>query len=396
MNIKELFQDKKECCGCELCSIVCPKQIIEMHEDDEGFLYPQIINEEECINCKRCLNVCPSKTPGRSSHKVIYSLGGYINDIPSVKDSSSGGFATAISETFVKNGGIVYGVRYSEDFREILFNRADTIEMLSHFRTSKYAQAHKNGVYKDIQNDLIAGKRVLFIGLPCEVSALYHFVKNTDNLFTISLICHGPTSQKVHRQFCDAIKRENGGDTLNYFSMRYKKEGWKPYYLLAKFYNGAEYIQEFNKTEYDIAFKYLKRPSCSVCHYKLNDKAFGIIADLVLGDYHAVNKKSRQFNKWGVSQASCMSKKGIELIDMIRNEATLEPISDELIASTNIALRAPVPLKKNHCLFAKVFVEEGLHAASILPPVQSEISKTKTQKSIKRFLVRIRQLLLNQ
>ena len=46
--------------------------------------------------------------------------------------------------------------------------------------------------------------------------------------------------------------------------------------------NLNEFIQEFNKTEYDIAFKYLKRPSCSVCRYKLNDEEFGIIADLLL------------------------------------------------------------------------------------------------------------------
>lgn len=396
MTTIDLFQDKTECCGCELCSAACPKQIIKLLEDEEGFIYPQVVNEDECINCKRCLNVCPSKNPGRPSLQIVSSVGGYINDTSSVKNSSSGGFATAISEAFVRDGGIVYGVRYSEDYREILFERADTIGKLSHFRTSKYAQAHKNGVYKDVQNDLKAGKHVLFIGLPCEVSALYHFVKNVDNLFTISLICHGPTSQKVHRQFCDDVTREKGGDTLNYFSMRYKKEGWKPYYLFARFNNGAEYLTEFNSTEYEIAFKFLKRPSCSVCQYKLNDKTFGIVADLVLGDYHAVDKRSRQFNKWGVSQASCTSEKGIELIDMIRNEATIEPISDELIAATNIALRAPVPLKKNHSLFAKVFVEDGLHAASILPSVQYEINKTKSRKNIKRFLVRIRQLLLNQ
>ena len=391
MTTSDLYIKKQDCCGCEMCSISCPKQIIEMREDEEGFLYPQIINETECINCKRCLNVCPSKTAGRPSHKVVSSLGGYIIDINSVKDSASGGFATAISKAFVSDGGVVYGVRYSEDFKSIEYARAETTEELTCFRTSKYAQAHKDDVYREVQNDVKTGKRVLFIGLPCEVSALYHYVKNADNLFTISLICHGPTSQKVHRQFCDDITRQKGGDRLTFFSMRYKKDGWKPYYLLARFNNGAEFIQEFNKTEYDIAFKYLKRPSCSVCRYKLNDEEFGIIADLVLGDYHTVNKKSPQYNKWGVSQASCITEKGLALMNLIKKDATMLPISHDEISTTNIALRASVPLKNGHDLFAKVFVEKGLHAAATCPSIQSEINKAKTIKTIKRFLVRIRQ-----
>lgn len=394
MKTIDLYKQKKECCGCELCKLACPKQIIDMREDEEGFLYPQIINEEECINCKRCLNVCPSKSPGRSSHKVISSAGGYVNDTTSVKNSSSGGFATAISKAFISEGGIVYGVRYSDGFSAIEYARADTIEKLSLFRTSKYAQAHKNDVYKDVQNDLKSGKRVLFIGLPCEVSALYHYAKNTDNLFTISLICHGPTSQKVHRQFCDEITKQQGGDTLSFFSMRYKKDGWKPYYLLAKFNNGAEYFREFNKTEYDVAFKYMKRPSCAVCRYKLNDEGFGVVADLVLGDYHAVNKKSKQYNEWGVSQASCMTEKGLKLMNLIKDDSILLPISYDEIASTNIALRSPIPLKKKHTVFSAAFVAKGLFSAANLSSVQFEIKKAKTIKSIKQFMVRIRIMIL--
>lgn len=395
MKTSDLYQKKNECCGCELCSITCPKHIIEMHEDEEGFLYPRISKEEECINCKRCLNVCPNKTPGRSSKNVISSSGGYVNDITSIKDSSSGGFATAISKSFINDGGIVYGVRYSKDYREIEFARADTKEELLHFRTSKYVQAHKNGVYKDLLNDIKAGKRVLFIGLPCEVSALYHYVKGTDNLFTISLICHGPTSQKVHRQFCDDIARMKVGDTIEFFSMRYKKLGWKPYYLYAKFKNGAEYFREFNKTDYDIAFKYLKRPSCSVCQYKLNNESFGVVSDLVLGDYHAVDKKSPLYNKWGVSQASCMSEKGLELLNSIADIAVLSPISYDEISTTNMAFRLPIPLKKYHDDFAKTFSMYGLSSAAHLSTIQYEIKKAKMLRFIKSFLVRIRRIILN-
>lgn len=396
MTTSDLYQRKQDCCGCELCSLVCSKQIIEMKEDDEGFLYPYIKDDSSCINCKLCLHVCPEKTPGRRPNSPLTSFGGSVNDAQAVKDSSSGGFATAISAAFVRQGGVVYGVRYSEDFRAIEFDRAETVDELSRFRTSKYAQAHKNGIYKSVHRDLNEGNRVLFVGLPCEISALYHFVKKSENLYTISLICHGPTSQKVHRQFCDNIKLEVGGDELTYFSMRHKKSGWKPYYLLANFKNGAEYLREFNRTDYDVAFKYLKRPSCSVCKYKLGNADFGLVADLVLGDYHAVKKNSPEYNSWGVSQATALTKQGEELLTLLNGRAKLLPISQKIIASSNIALRSPIPLKKYRNQFATAFCKYGLQRASKHPKVQFELKKNKIIKQTKGFLVKVRNLLLHR
>ncbi len=55
-----LWKTKEECCGCTACSLVCPKSIITMKEDQEGFEYP-IIDFSKCIKCYQCLNVCPFK-----------------------------------------------------------------------------------------------------------------------------------------------------------------------------------------------------------------------------------------------------------------------------------------------------------------------------------------------
>jgi coenzyme F420-reducing hydrogenase beta subunit len=367
-----------------------------MQEDEEGFLYPHIVNESECINCKRCLNVCPEKSAGRQPNQPQNSFGGYVNEELAVKGSSSGGFSTAIGKAFGKKGGVVYGVRYSEDCLSIVYDRADCVEAMERFRTSKYAQAYKQDVYTNVKQDLKDGRKVLFVGLPCEVSALYHFVKDTENLYTISLICHGPTSQKVHRQFCEGILKTNGADSIITFSQRHKKTGWKPYYLVAKFDNGAEYSQEFNKSEYDVAFKYLKRPSCSVCQYKLGNAEFGLVADLVLGDYHSVRTNSPGYNSWGVSQATILTEKGKELMGLIKEQCSLVPISQKEIASTNIALRAPVPLKKYRSQFAAAFTKKGLHVASKHPLVQFEIKKNKTKRKLKRFLVKVRNIVLHR
>ncbi|MBP9989173.1 MAG: 4Fe-4S binding protein [Ruminococcus sp.] len=51
---------KSECCGCGVCSVICPSKAIMMVEDEEGFLYPRI-DETICIGCMQCINVCSIK-----------------------------------------------------------------------------------------------------------------------------------------------------------------------------------------------------------------------------------------------------------------------------------------------------------------------------------------------
>ena len=36
------------CCGCGACSNICPKNCIKMIQDEEGFFYPKI-DENECV-----------------------------------------------------------------------------------------------------------------------------------------------------------------------------------------------------------------------------------------------------------------------------------------------------------------------------------------------------------
>ena len=49
-------------------------------------------------------------------------------------------------------------------------------------------------------------KKVLFIGLPCQVGALKTVIKENDNLYTVDLICHGTPSPKL---LCDYLALHN-------------------------------------------------------------------------------------------------------------------------------------------------------------------------------------------
>ena len=56
---------KEECCGCNACGDICPRNAISFKTDEEGFWYP-VIDNEKCIDCGMCDKVCPIKTKPQS------------------------------------------------------------------------------------------------------------------------------------------------------------------------------------------------------------------------------------------------------------------------------------------------------------------------------------------
>lgn len=391
--MQELFKEKKDCCGCEACAQSCPVSIIEMKADEQGFFYPHITDGEKCISCKRCEKVCPLKNRVISPRETKCAYTGFANDLNIIRSSASGGIATTLSEAFVSDGGVVYGVKYSEDCLTIDYARVEEKKDLYSFQGSKYAQSRKYDVFKNVQADLKAGRKVLFIGLPCDVAALYNVTKNNDaNLYTVELVCHGVTSPSAHRQF---VEREMSDQhsRMSQFSVRYKQEGWKPYYIYEKYENGSVVIKPFRPTDYGIVFHFLKRPSCYTCKFKIYDDAFGLQADLTVGDNHGVRETSPSYNHWGSSVCYVHTDKGQFLLDNITAVFNLrEEKNIAAVVKHNLALYKPFPKKSNYNDFTSVFANSGLRAACIHPTTEKlerQLRKKRRKSEIKFFIYKI-------
>ncbi len=383
MRTNDLWSAKADCCGCELCARSCPKQIIGMKQDEEGFLYPQIADGTDCIDCKRCISVCPLKKPGRSP---VHFSGSFSFSLPKEEDlkkSASGGIATAVSRAFIREGGVVYGVAYTDDCKGICYQRATTEEQLEPFRGSKYAQAVKGKVYEQVKQDIKEGRKVLFIGLPCEVSAIYHAVSNQENLYTISLICHGPTSQKVHRDYLEGLPGSSG--KMSFLNVRYKKVGWKPYYIHVEYEDGTLFEEEWSKSDYGIAFQYLKRPSCHSCKYKSENMDFGLQSDMTIGDYHALKKGAPWYNRWGVSQASIQTEKGRYLAGLTGHDIISTEIPESKILISNRALHQSIPVRGNRKRFVKDYLGQSLHFATHTMMVRRNDAMVKIGRKLMRL-----------
>ncbi len=387
---EDLFKNTSECCGCGACVDICPRTVLTMQEDASGFLYPRIMNQEGCIDCKRCLQVCPEKNlfSIESEFKSFYA--GYLKNSNELISCASGGLATAISKKFIQTHGIVYGCAYSDDWNTIEYRRATDILDLEKFKTSKYSQSIKNDIYKKIIEDLRGGFKVLFIGLPCDVLAVKSSVptKYQSALYLLELICHGPTSPKVHRQFITELEKKG---KVTFFSTRAKKNGaWKPFFIHAKYENGTEHYEEFHKSAYGAAFRYLKRPSCYTCKIKGNHLA----GDLMIGDYHYVEKGMKGYNEHGVSSALVHNEKGEQLLTGLESVGFYIIEIPRRNATGNGAITRAIPAPEKHEEFEKVFVESGLMTASRLRFVISSNIKRSVKASMMEWAVKVKRMIM--
>lgn len=359
MKTRDLYQEPHECCGCGACADVCARNAITMKDDVYGFRYPVIEDESLCVDCNLCQKVCPIKHASEETSQFIEYYAASLNDRIELISCASGGFATSISRSVIKAGGIVYGASYTDDWKSVKYIRCTTMDEINRLKTSKYSQASTDGIYASIRKDLKEGVLVLFIGLPCNVAAIKRQYSKFENLYTIELVCHGPTSPKVHREYCNYLESKHK-NRITYLSTRHKKNGkWKPFYLYAEFEKGAKFSRIFHFSPYGVAFRYLKRPSCYKCIFK-----DGLLkGDIMIGDYHYAEEGMKGYNPHGTSSVLVHNAKGKKLLDMLGDEIQLVQIQPRC-ALANRAIHHAIPALPNASNFAEEFRKNGIIKAS--------------------------------
>lgn len=388
MKTIDLYQEKELCCGCSLCANVCPAQTIQMKPDKSGFFYPVVINEEACLGCQRCIKVCPIKNVGREKSEFIdYYAASYISDAETIS-CSSGGLATGIARAFIKNGGVVYGAAYTKDYKGVKYIRVSDENMLNLLKGSKYSQAEKDMIYKRISDDLSMGIKCLFIGLPCDVAAVSNYFKKSLGLYTIELVCHGPTSTEVQKQYCESLERKHSS-RITFFTNRYKKDGnWKPFYNYVEFDNSSSFMEQFHESSFGSAFRYLKRPSCYVCQIK--DEA--LCGDLMIGDYHYVESGMKGYNSHGVSSAMVHNAKGQELLESLDDAMNVVRIPRRN-ALANGAIHHPIDKPRGALKYRDIFLKEGLEAAHRKWFVTKSNIQRRSKSALMNYAVKMKRII---
>ena len=319
------LKDKALCCGCGACEQICKKKCIQMVADEEGFLYPQV-DIENCTSCNACQKVCPLFNDNvRDSEKkdLPYTVGGWHKHDEIRYDSSSGGAFTLFAEYILREGGTVVGCGFDKDMHAVHM-LVNTEDELSKIRGAKYVQSCIGHSYINIKECLRKGRKVLFVGTPCQAAGLYSFIgeQYRESLFIIDFICHGVPSPKIFNEFILA-EQEKHGCKLIIHRFRNKDYGWNQTGLqlgsYSVFENGAS-VRRFPAMADPFMNGFLGdiylRPSCYNCKFKAIPKNY---ADITIADFWGVNKIDKELNdKKGTSLVLINTEKGKSIWEQVK------------------------------------------------------------------------------
>lgn len=384
--------DKSQCCGCEACVQVCPKQCISFKQDHEGFSYPEV-DVSICIRCGLCEKVCPVLNPYDES-KPIEVLAAINKDEEVRMASSSGGVFTLLAENVIKQGGVVFGVRFDDQWQAV-FDYAETVETLSAFRGSKYLQARVDNSFAQCKQFLDHGRRVLYSGTQCQIAGLLHFLRKPyPNLLTVDFICHGVPSPRVWSKYLEEVVT-SGKRVISDISFRDKRLGWKLFnFTLVYSEQGNIYTMTsaFPENPFMRAFlaNLILRPSCHACPSKSGRSH----SDITIADFWGIDKVNPQMDDdHGTSLVLVNTEKGegaLQYDHLLYGKTTYD---DVLRYNPSIA----IPARKHprrEVFFASFFDEVNLHeliAHCMRPTLTQKFMKTVwfSLRQIKRLIVRV-------
>ena len=335
------INNKSNCTGCSACYSVCSHSAIEMRPDNEGFLYPSVI-QDKCVNCGLCDTVCP--IPKRDGIKDSYNvLDGYVahyrGDDSVWYKSSSGGAFTAITDYVFNKGGIVYGATYNDVFA-VIHERANNKEEAIKFRGSKYVQSNLRDCFKEIRSLLRDNQNVLFSGTPCQVAGLKSFLgRDYENLLTVDLICHCVPSPRVFQDYIRFIQ-DKYQKRITQINMKDKTLGWNTFQTPRIYFEDGSSIFNIEDSRLweTIFYSHIAiRPSCHSCRFSTLNR----VGDITIGDYWGVEKNHPQFNNVnGASIVLVNSEKGRSAFPDISSHLKYEEtdvvsaLPDSLVYST--------------------------------------------------------------
>lgn len=305
-----IIKSKYDCCGCGACAQRCPHNAIELTQDNEGFLYPQI-DESICIDCGLCERVCPIINQELPS-EPIKTFAAKNNDENIRQQSSSGGIFTLLATKVINNGGVVFGAIFNAKW-EVEHDYTDTIEGLAKFRGSKYVQSKIGNNYILAEEYLKDGKQVLFSGTPCQIAGLKRFLrKEYDNLICVDIICHGVPSPFIWQKY---LEQYNPAD-LSSISFRDKTNSWKRYEVVIRQGKKTLIREDIGKNIYMKLFlsDLCLRPSCSNCSSKSGKSK----SDITIADFWGIQHLHPDFDDdKGCNLILINSKKGLNLFNKL-------------------------------------------------------------------------------
>lgn len=385
------IKDKSDCSGCSACFSICPKNAITMKDDSLGFKYPTV-NHNKCIDCDLCVKVCAFNdsyiSPDNFDLPKPYAA--RQKDIEEVDKSRSGGIFAALSDKILESNGVIYGAGYDSTFR-VIHKRAETKNERDELRGSKYVQSDMGNIFKQVEQDLKAGRKVLFSGTPCQTAGLSSFLRLrkivTDNLLICDIVCHGVPSPNIWNDYLKYIEHKEGKKVVAVNFRDKQKYGWAAHKESFRFNDRYLYTDTYTNAFYQ---HIMLRQSCAVCHYT-NLRRTG---DITLADFWGWQNTDKNINAddKGVSLIFINTPKGEIIFDDISDKIHRTPTSIDKCLQPN--LQHPSVIHHDRMKFEKDYEKYGFRKTMIRHSLMGwrwniRLYKKKTYNLLKRIYGKI-------
>ena len=384
------IREKKNCCGCSACQQICPHGCITMSDDEQGFKYP-VVDKGTCVDCHLCEKVCPVLNRYPTKEQPIESYLSKTLDERLRTESSSGGIFTVFATAIIKNGGVVFGVRFNKNW-QTEYGLTVSVETLWHFRGSKYVQADLQQTYRQVQYLLKQGRIVLFTGTPCFVSGLNHFLrKDYDNLLTVDFVCHSIPSPMIWRRYLSELEQREECKVSN-VTFRDKSNGWTNYSIrldLKKQNNEVKSIIEtHDENIYMRGFLHdlYTRPSCSDCPARNYTSG----SDVTLADAWNIDKYHPEKNdEKGISHVLINTEKGLKLFKQLLPSIDNWEIDYKEVEPNNVhaPLTRSCRAHRYRASFYKKVKKGYLVTDTARHYLQKEVKRQERRNSIRKSLI---------
>lgn len=297
-----------DCYGCGLCAVVCPKQIVDINLNKDGFYEPFIKEMSACIDCSLCTKVCSFLSDKTAlSNAKSHSYSAWSNDPVVRQRCSSGGIGFEIGRLLINSGYKVCVVRYNVTSHKAEHYIANTIEELIPSIGSKYIQSFTVDGFKSINRK----EKYLVTGTPCQIDSFRRYIRTykvEDNFVLLDFFCHGVPSMLLWDKYIKKIEATTG--EITQVSWRDKHTGWHDSWVMS--INGKQAESHSRLSQGDMFYKLFLGDQClgkacySNCKYKYKNSS----ADIRIGDLWGETYKN---NEEGISALIVFTEKGEEI-----------------------------------------------------------------------------------
>ncbi len=243
---------------------------------------------------------------------------------------------------------------------------------------SKYCHADLSRIFKNLEEDILKDKKVLFIGLPCQAAAVkmkFARFKKLDNLILVDLACHGIVPQEYLQQH------------VSYIANKYHKEVSKitfrdknSSYYLSLYDNKFEKFYSKQPKQDDVYYRgftnnLILRENCYNCHYARKER----ITDITIGDFDGLNdNRISEENKSQVSIILTNTKKGEEIINLLISNKKIVAYRQKSVEAAiehNKALNSKVIKHENRKTFENEYILSNNFEKAATLALKNEIKK---------------------